>query len=694
MGFDSLKKDKNKKNSRFKLEKLNETIKLNRLKKVISTNYKKLIKFNGSAKVGSGLKSAKNLIFNISNKIDDLILINKDKDNKNKIIVNKANNSNVKDNKNKISSVKRNNSKEKDNKNKTSGVRANNSKEKDNKNKTTGNNANNSKNKIKNEKYLQNNSNVYKNNQDKNLKNYNNDFINKIEEDFDDEYYRRIEPTKDEIKYENYLKSLDRNNFKNLNSNDNEFINNNKNNIDNDIVLSKYNTGKSRDSLENKHELINSDPLNDKLGNLNGMKKENTEKLDFRDVFKLDKNLIKKFKDSISKDDDSKTIFGAAIFGLILIVILFSTYYFLFYQPYQEDLSTAKNNKLNELNSLFKGPLALDSNVLTLNSEIDLATSPEEVNTIDIIRPATASWRDYQSKQINNTKDDFNRVMISYETGSIENNSSTSPNGGNKNIIMYTEDAQSFVNENDVIVLANIVFKKPDTVAVPILISRLQAGAGLISTGSIVDIYFLADYSSQSQSSDSSSYDSNSDSSTNGSDVGSNGTNESSIDNNENGKNQEPNQQKLSNLQSSSQTYSPDISGSTVLAIMRSKDSGVITADYFKSQTTINGNNTNQAQNSKSFSTNVEEMIRGSVSGGYDEKRISSLLNSYGLKLSNYERQSNLAELDVQYLLLIEVPRDNVPYLINNMEDIILTIPTSEAPNWLVNELKSTYLKK
>ena len=38
-------------------------------------------------------------------------------------------------------------------------------------------------------------------------------------------------------------------------------------------------------------------------------------------------------------------------------------------------------------------------------------------------------------------------------------------------------------------VLSKIKFEKPNTVSVPILVSRLQAGAGLVNVGSVVDIY-------------------------------------------------------------------------------------------------------------------------------------------------------------------------------------------------------------
>ena len=467
--------------------------------------------------------------------------------------------------------------------------------------------------------------------QDNPLKDIRKNSLNKSE-NYDDSYYRQIEPTKEEIKHENYLKELKNHN------------------------------------LEDKKN-----------------------KLDFKKVLKLDKDSIRNFKDSLNDNEESKTILGAAIFGLIIIVLLFSSYYFFFYQPFQDELATAKTNKLNELNSLFKGPLALDENVLPLTSEIELASSPEEVNSIDILRPATSSWRDYQTKQINKTKDDFNRVMVSYE--SSENGSNGVLN--NKNVIMNIADAELLVNQNDGNVLSKVVFKKPDTVAIPILVTRLQAGAGLISVGSVVDIYTLSDPNSQTQS-----YG-NSPSSSDGSN--NNPNNNSSLDNNNNNKeNNQSSENSQSNgnigannpmeFESKGTDKFPVVSGSTVLAIMRSKDSGVINANYIKSQTTINGNLTNQNENSKSFSTDVEEMLRGSISGGFNEKQIASLLNKYGLKLSDYERQSNLGELDVQYLLLIEVPREDVPYLINNMDNIILTIPTANAPNWMVTELKSTYL--
>lgn len=90
---------------------------------------------------------------------------------------------------------------------------------------------------------------------------------------------------------------------------------------------------------------------------------------------------------------------------------------------------------------------------------------------------------------------------------------------------------------------------------------------------------------------------------------------------------------------------------------MRSKDSGPINTNCIESKTSINGNITNQTENSNSFTTDIEELIRGSISGGYDEQYMSSLLGIYALKLADYERKGNLGEIDVQYLLLAEIPR-------------------------------------
>lgn len=326
-------------------------------------------------------------------------------------------------------------------------------------------------------------------------------------------------------------------------------------------------------------------------------------------------------------DNEKKRKIGVIITTIILLTLIISAYYFIIYEPYQEELSLAKVTKLNELHDLYCGALTTSPNALLIENQINDAKSPEEIATIDIIQTATKDWKSYHKKSININQDKYNRTMVVYSNES-------------KNVIVPISKAMQMVNDNDATILSQIKFEEPDTVSVPILVSRLQAGAGLVKVGSVVDIY-----------------------------ANSNDTDETSVEND----------------------TSPEISGCTVLAIMRYEENGEIDSEYSKSKTVVDGNSTNPHENTKQFSSDVLELIKGSIIKGYDEKETFDMLKSYGVKLSNYEREINLGDLDAQYMLLIEVPQEKVNYIINNMDNIVLTIPTSQAPDWMIDEISSTY---
>lgn len=353
--------------------------------------------------------------------------------------------------------------------------------------------------------------------------------------------------------------------------------------------------------------------------------KKNEEKDELTPLKKLNHKLgvyLTPDSQEITENEKKKKI-GVAITALILITLIISGYYFIIYEPYQEDLSLARTTKLNELHELYKGPLASAPNEIMLEDKINHAESPEEIEMINIISPATKDWTSFHKKSVNANQDKYNRTMVVYSNET-------------KNIIIPAEEAFTIINENDVHTLANIKFEKPNTVSVPVLISRLQAGAGLINVGSIVDIYTQDNYTNVTQNT------------------------------------------------------SADISGCTVLSIMRYDESGEIDSEYSKSNMMVNGNITTPKENTKSFSSDVLEILKGAIINGYDEKETIDLLSKYGVKLSNYERQINLGDLDAKYMLLIETPKDKVTYILNNMENIVLTIPTDNAPSWMVNEINST----
>lgn len=432
--------------------------------------------------------------------------------------------------------------------------------------------------------------------------------------------------------------------------------------------------------------------------------KEDFEKEDFGNSKEADKSLEDKldlinFKDFLNLNNlknrifdikpKNKSQFGIAIFCLIVLIIGFSSFYFLVYQPYQEELNEAKTAKLNELNSVYTGSLSVNSNVFYLKNQINDENNLNKVKNIDVLRAATEDWRLFHLNKIGSLKDDFGRIMLSYSSKD------------SKNIVLNESEAKSFVNENDAKILSDVNFKSVDTVIVPISVTRLQASAGLISVGDIVDIYSLK--SNKSNYSELANSSLNEDNETEINNNGSNGQNKynnsNTSDNNSNDlKNSSLNSDDSMPISSSELDNSsgnlnkyPDISGSTVVAILRSKDSGVIDAKYSNSNNLVSGNETKPSENSSSFSTDVEELLKASITKGYDEKIMSSLLNRYGVKLSNYERASNLADLDCQYILLLEVPRTDVNFVINNMDNLILTIPMDNAPHWIIDELLDVY---
>lgn len=348
-------------------------------------------------------------------------------------------------------------------------------------------------------------------------------------------------------------------------------------------------------------------------------------------------SLLKKFNhklgvyltpnDTDITENERKRKIGVIITIFILLTLIISSYYFLIYEPGQKELSLEKTTKINELHEYYTGALATSPNEMALENEIKNGKDIGEIERIDIIGPATKDWKSYHHKSIKSNIDKYNRTMAVYSNES-------------KNVIMSQNDATKIVNENDARILSKIKFEKPNTVSVPVLVSRLQAGAGLVNVGSIVDVY------------------------SNLNDTG----------------------EELNTTNTN-----PDISGCTVLSIMRYEENGEVDSEYSKSKMTVHGNSTNPQENSRKFSSNVLEMIKGSIMNGYDEKETFELLKNYGIKLSNYERQINLGDLDAQYMLLIETPQDKVNFMLNNMDNIVLTIPTTNAPDWMINEISSTY---
>jgi len=352
-------------------------------------------------------------------------------------------------------------------------------------------------------------------------------------------------------------------------------------------------------------------------------------------------------------DDDQRTLVGAAVFAIILIVLISAGYYFLFYAPYQGTLQDAKNTKINEVNSYYKGALAADPQKLTLLADIESSVTPEQALAVDVLGPATTSWRAYQTNQINTKKDPYGRVMITYTSGQ------------QKDLIVKVAAAQTLVTQADASVLSNLQITTPDTVVIPIRLDRLRAAGGLLSVGDTVDIYINSNGTTTTPTTP-----------TNGSNQ-TNQTNTTVVQN--------------TGVQNST---TPLVSGATILAILRSMDTGgeAFNASVSTSQSiAINTLSSSSSRSQSAAASPIEQLLQAGASRTWDESSINALLNAYGVRLDQFERTSNLGNLDAQYMILIEVPRDKAIFLIQNQDAMQLTISTQNAPSWMVAELHKIY---
>ncbi len=345
-------------------------------------------------------------------------------------------------------------------------------------------------------------------------------------------------------------------------------------------------------------------------------------------------------------DEDQRTLVGALVFGLILIILVGAGYYFLVYAPYQGTLNNAKQSQINLVNTYYTGPLATDPEAQTLLSEIESSVTPEQASAIDVLGPATTSWQAYQNQQVNTLKDNYSRVQVNY------NNSGTQ-----QSIIMKVSDAQILISQSDAAVLSNMVITTPNTVAIPLILTRLQAAGGVINVGDAVDIY-----------------------------LNNNGTTAAPPTNQTN----QSNTGTSSTGASSSST--PLVSGATVLAILRSEsDSGTITANLTEAQSIAENQISSSSSTSQSADTDVDQLLRAAASNTWDPTTINALLDNYGYNLNNLERVSNIGDLNAQYLVILEIPQQNAMSVIQNMNSLQLVVPTQSAPTWMATELHQIY---
>lgn len=371
-------------------------------------------------------------------------------------------------------------------------------------------------------------------------------------------------------------------------------------------------------------------------------------------LFKQDKNIYQKLnflKDNSlthkkqntleASHDDKEFNVGLVVIIVIVILLLSIFYYFMIFQPQMQELSEHKTIKINEVNQLFNNSDD-DGSRQAILSQINSASSVEDVDSIDVYKWASPIIKNNLKSQVDLLKDKFNRIQL---------------NSGNSTDIMSVSDANKYINSTGVDTLADTSVSTPDTVIIPLSLNRKQAASGLLKTGDVVDIYNTNDNLNSEHNLENNNQSSDNQNLTNPTDNSNNTTNNIPI-------NYENTDKKI-------------VGGATVVSILRSKDSGTVDSNIELNQYPHSRNYTQQSK------VDIEQIIMAKSSGTLDESKLKILLDGYGWKLSNYERLANIGDLDCEYIIMLEVPRSNTQELIDNMDSLLLAIPTYDAPDWV-----------
>ena len=304
---------------------------------------------------------------------------------------------------------------------------------------------------------------------------------------------------------------------------------------------------------------------------------------------------------------DQELITGTVVCIIVIVVLLSIGYYFLVFAPEAEKLDNAKNMKINEVNMIFSDDLTYSSAKQSLTSEIYSAKSVAEVDAIDVKKAAYPVIKNKLLDDINQMKDRYKRVAI---------------RSGSSITIASIKNATEYINTAGVDEIIDMKIEEVDTTIIPLTITRKQAASGLIDVNDIVDIYT---------------------------------TNPPTTDNGEDEFNENSTQNNTNNTTipvNGSEDNNETLKlagGAQIISILRAQDAGSINSNIATS---------NNTTTSTSFDI---QQIQSAKAAGIDETQKHKInLTSYGSKLTENERTSNIADLNAQYIIMVEVPKQKV----------------------------------
>lgn len=317
---------------------------------------------------------------------------------------------------------------------------------------------------------------------------------------------------------------------------------------------------------------------------------------------------------------------GLAVIFLFIASVSYAGYVFLVKPKEAEiekqalSLEELKTKKISGIEAAFAGLPASYAVVKDeLISNVKKAGTPREVEGVDHTKAADTAWRGYVT-------DSYNKIAET--TPDVELRVGEEPFRGRETILQKIRQ----LSYSD---LKNVLIKEVGIEYVPIRVKRSQAVGGLAEPGDTVNIYYkntsgifkLAKNAKvtallRGSTSGSINLAENERKSDTGGGVEGYGT-ASSL-----------------GIGSTGATLSGSYEGSTGLKIR---------------------------QTETTYTVNIVEIQKAAAASKLSKSYIEEVLSNYGLRLNTIERETNIGDLDIEYLVLFEVRDDEAPALVSRV---------------------------
>jgi hypothetical protein len=307
----------------------------------------------------------------------------------------------------------------------------------------------------------------------------------------------------------------------------------------------------------------------------------------------------------------------------------------------QAALQQAKKESIAAIEADFQGlPLEYALKLDSLIAKVDEAGTLSAVQSARIEGDAAAvqAWMNYKSDQLNKLAEKTDKIRMVVTVEQLVGNET-------KPVQTYYkgyERIQGVLSTLSLGALKSTSIEEIRTTYVAVRLKRLQAGGGLVEIGKKVNVYF----------------------------------------------------REVSDVPETPEEMVALAKDAKVMAIMRAKSSSIALSETENRKDTGAGGSTSgtatvslggigaidteggasagyrERQTMTSYSIDIKEVQKAAAASKLEESYIESVLMQYGIKLGNIERESNVADFEEEFILLLEVSEEEAPGILEKMTDV------------------------